>query len=212
MKKLFTEDNKIFQFLSLLADLMILTLQWLVACLPIVTIGAATTALYSCAMKRYEEEIRLFRDFWNAFRKNFAQATALWGVVLALLFAVAADIYLVFFTEFTPGTIVKLLMLMLAFVVAMIVSYIFPLQAFFVNPVGRTLKNAVLLSVMYLPVSVVIVFINVIPFLVWLLMPEVFSRILLLWVVLAGGVIAYVNGKMLRRIFERHITEQPDKQ
>lgn len=212
MKKLFTEDNKIFQFLSLLADLMILTLQWLVACLPIVTIGAATTALYSCAMKRYEEEIRLFRDFWNAFRKNFAQATALWGVVLALLFTVAADIYLVFFTEFTPGTIVKLLMLMLAFVVAMIVSYIFPLQAFFVNPVGRTLKNAVLLSVMYLPVSVVIVFINVIPFLMWLLMPEVFSRILLLWVVLAGGVIAYVNGKMLRRIFERHITEQPDKQ
>lgn len=207
MKKLFTEDNKIFQFLSLLADLMILTLQWLVACLPIVTIGAATTALYSCAMKRYEEEIRLFRDFWNAFRKNFAQATALWGVVLALLFTVAADIYLVFFTEFTPGTIVKLLMLMLAFVVAMIVSYIFPLQAFFVNPVGRTLKNAVLLSVMYLPVSVVIVFINVIPFLMWLLMPEVFSRILLLWVVLAGGVIAYVNGKMLRRIFERHITE-----
>ena len=112
-----------------------------------------------------------------------------------------------FFAEFTPGTIVKLLMLMLAFVVAMIVSYIFPLQAFFVNPVGRTLKNAVLLSVMYLPVSVVIVFINVIPFLMWLLMPEVFSRILLLWVVLAGGVIAYVNGKMLRRIFERHITE-----
>ena len=51
MKKLFTEDNKIFQFLSLLADLMILTLQWLVACLPIVTIGAATTALYSVLFK-----------------------------------------------------------------------------------------------------------------------------------------------------------------
>ena len=63
MRKLFTEDNKIFQFLSLMADLMILTVQWLVACIPVVTVGAATTALYSCVMKRYKEEIRLFRDF-----------------------------------------------------------------------------------------------------------------------------------------------------
>ncbi len=212
MRKLFKENNSIFLFLSLLADLMILTLQWLVACLPIVTVGAATTALYSCAMKRYQEEIRLFRDFWDAFRKNFAQATVLWVVVLALLFTVFADLYLVFFTEFSPGTIVKLLVLMLAFVVSIVTSYIFPLQAFFVNPVGKTLKNALLLSVMYLPVSVVIVFINAIPALVWMLFPPFFNRTLFLWVALSGGVIAYVNGKMLRRIFERHITDQPEEQ
>lgn len=212
MRKLFTEDNKIFQFLSLMADLMILTVQWLVACIPVVTVGAATTALYSCAMKRYKEEIRLFRDFWGTFRKNFAQATALWGVVVLMLLTVAVDIYLVFFTQLIPGTVVKLLMLMLAFVVAMIISYIFPLQSFFVNTVGRTLKNALLLAVMYLPVSVVIVVINLIPFLVWLLLPELFYRIMLLWVFLSGGVIAYINGKMLRRIFERHITAPQDEQ
>lgn len=210
MKKLFSANNSIFHFLSLMADLMILTLQWIVACIPIVTVGAATTALYSCAMKRYQEEIRLFRDFWSAFRKNFLQATILWIVVLALLFTVAADVYLVFFTEFSPGTIVKLLMLMLAFVVSIVTAYIFPLQSFFVNPVGKTLKNAFLLSVMYLPVSVVIVLINAIPVLAWMLFPSFFSRTLFLWVALSGGVTAYVNGKMLRRIFERHITEQPD--
>ena len=212
MKKLFSENNSIFRFLSLMADLMILTVQWVVACIPIVTVGAATTALYSCAMKRYQEEIRLFRDFWEAFRKNFLQATILWIVVLAWMFAVAADIYLVFFTEFSPGIIVKLLMLMLVFLAAIVTSYIFPLQSFFVNTVGRTLKNAFLLSVMYLPVSLVIAFINAIPVLAWMLFPDFFGRTLFLWVALAGGVIAYVNGKMLRRIFERHITQQTDDQ
>ena len=212
MKKLFSEDNFVLRLLSLLADLMILTIQWMVACIPVVTVGAATTALYTCAMKRHKEEIRLFRDFWEAFGKNFAQATALWGVVLALLLTVAADIYLVFFTQLIPGVVVKLMMLLLVLVASMIVAYIFPLQAFFVNPVGRTLKNALLLSVMYLPVSVVIVLINGAPLLVWLLLPDFFSRTLLLWAVLSGGVIAYVNGKMLRRIFERHITAQPDEE
>lgn len=212
MKKLFSANNSIFQFLSLLADLMILTLQWVVACIPIVTAGAATTALYSCAMKRYQEDVRLFRDFWDAFRKNFAQATILWIVVLALLFTVFADIYLVFFTEFSPSTIIKLLVLMLAFLVAIFTSYIFPLQSFFVNPVGRTLKNAFLLSVMYLPVSVVIALINAFPVLAWMLFPSFFNRTLFLWVALSGGVVAYVNGKMLRRIFERHITQPAEDQ
>ena len=51
-----------------------------------------------------------------------------------------------------------------------------------------------------------------IPLLVWLVIPEFFTRTLFLWAALSGGVIAYVNGKMLRRIFERHITQQPENQ
>ena len=207
MNKLFSDNNPMFQLLNLLADLMLLTLQWLVACLPIVTAGAATAALYSCAMKRYKEEIRLFKDFWEAFRKNFAQATVLWGVVLAALATMAADLYLVFFTPFDPGTVVKMFLLMLVVLAAMILSYIFPLQAFFVNPVGRTLKNAVLLAVMYLPVSVVILAVQLIPVLVWLLFPEFWGHSMILWIALAPGVIAYVNGKFFRRIFQRHITQ-----
>lgn len=207
MNKLFSENNPIFQLLNLLADLMLLTLQWLVACIPIVTAGAATAALYQCAMKRYKEEIRLFRDFWEAFRKNFRKATVLWVVVLAMLVTMVLDLYLVFFTPFDPGTVVKMFLLMLVVVAAMILSYIFPLQAFFENSVGGTLKNAVLLAVMYLPVSVVILAVQLIPVLVWLLFPEFWGHSLLLWIALAPGAIAYVNGKFFRRIFERHITQ-----
>lgn len=212
MKNLFGQESMLYQSLSFLADIMILTVQWLIACVPVVTFGASTTALYSCIMKMQKGEgVRLFRDFWTAFKSNFLQATALWGVLVLLLATAGADLYLVFFTEFNPGTILKLLMLVLVLVISMISAYVFPLQAFFVNPVGRTLKNAFLLAVMYLPVSVVITVVNFLPFLVWLLIPELFNRLLLLWVVLAPGCVAYINSNMFRRIFERHITKEPEE-
>ena len=212
MKNLFGQESMLYQFLSLLADIMILTLQWLIACVPVVTIGASTTALYSCIMKLQKGDgVRLFRDFWTAFKSNFAQATGLWAVLILLLATAGADIYLVFFTDFDPGPIGKVLMLMLVFVILMISAYVFPLQAFFVNPVGRTLKNACLLAVMYLPVSVVITFVNLIPFLVWLIIPEFFTRTLFLWAALGAGCVAYINSKMFRWIFERNITKEPEE-
>lgn len=208
MKKLFSQESPLFQFLSFLADLMVLTLLWLISCIPIVTIGAANTALYSCVIKmRKGEGVKQLQDFWAAFKSNFAQATALWGIIVLLIGTIIADLYLVFFTDFEPGTVVKLLMLVVAFVLMMIISYIFPLQAYFINSVKNTLKNAVLLSVMYLPVSFVIMVINSIPFLVWLLFPDFLYRTSFLWLVLGGGVIAYVCSGMFCRIFQRHITQ-----
>lgn len=211
MEELHVQESPLMQLLSALADLMILSLLWLVGCIPVVTIGASTTALYTCVMKRRTDgDIRCVREFWDAFKRNFGQASLLWGVAVVLLGTVAADVYLVFFTELAPDTVIKLLILMVVLVLLLVVSYIFPLQSYFVNAVGQTLKNAVLLAIMYLPVSLVILFLNLVPLLVWLLIPEFFTRTLLLWAALSPGIIAYINGGMFQRIFVRHITKESD--
>ena len=44
--KLFNPDSRIMIFLSRVADLVILNILWLVCCIPVVTIGASTTAMY----------------------------------------------------------------------------------------------------------------------------------------------------------------------
>ena len=46
MEKWFGLDSKFYKFGTLIGDLIILTLLWTICCLPIVTIGASTTALY----------------------------------------------------------------------------------------------------------------------------------------------------------------------
>ena len=51
MSKLFDLNNPFFSFLSKVADLIILSFLWFVCCLPIVTIGPSSSALYYVMLK-----------------------------------------------------------------------------------------------------------------------------------------------------------------
>ena len=51
MKALFNADSPLMRFLSRVADIMLLNALWLLCCVPIVTAGAATTAMYHVTLK-----------------------------------------------------------------------------------------------------------------------------------------------------------------
>ena len=46
LQGLFNYDNPVWRFIGKLGDLIILNVLWLITSIPIVTIGASTTALY----------------------------------------------------------------------------------------------------------------------------------------------------------------------
>jgi len=57
------------------ADFLALSIAWLLCCIPVVTIGPATAALYYAAAKcvrRGERELLL--NFWNSLKENFKVA------------------------------------------------------------------------------------------------------------------------------------------
>ncbi len=96
MEDFFDPNGKLMELLWKPIHIMFLNLLWVLFSLPVVTIGASTTALYSVFIKmRNGKEGKLFRDFWNAFRKNFRQATIIW-VIIALA-AVVFTVDIVFF-------------------------------------------------------------------------------------------------------------------
>jgi len=210
MFKLFEPDGLFARGMSHVYYLVVVNVLWLVCSLPVVTFGASSAALYSCLFRLSRgDDTRPVRRFFAAFAENGKRATAAWLAVLAALVLLIFDWY---FASVTDQPVWKIIAVGGLQVVGMVCTFLFALVARYDNLWYVHLKNALLLAVMYLPVSVVIVVINLIPFLVWLLLPELFNRIMLLWVFLSGGVIAYVNGKMLRRIFERHITAPQDEQ
>ena len=51
MGNMFNTDSGFSRFMNRIADLFILNILWIFCSLPIVTIGAATTALYSINLK-----------------------------------------------------------------------------------------------------------------------------------------------------------------
>ena len=77
MHGLFSMDGPIYKYGGLLADLLLLTLLWLLCSLPIITIGAATTAVYYVTTRRLsDKESYITRDFFLSFNIVMAIVTA----------------------------------------------------------------------------------------------------------------------------------------
>lgn len=90
MEKFLNSDNSVMRALSKIFDMGVLTLIYLVFCIPIVTIGAATTSLYYVSAKvlRHNRSY-VWREFWSSFKTNFLQSTIVWvltAIVTVLLF------------------------------------------------------------------------------------------------------------------------------
>lgn len=81
---LFSYDSMLSRFLYFVADIVTLHILWLIYSIPIVTIGASTTALYYSCMKRIRTgEGYVSRNFRKSFKENFRQSTLIWiGLVL----------------------------------------------------------------------------------------------------------------------------------
>ena len=80
--RFFNIDSLLMQNLSLPFDLMVLNVLTIVCSLPIITMGASTSALYDSVWKLKQNQGTLIRNYFQAFRKNFIQATFLFFLLL----------------------------------------------------------------------------------------------------------------------------------
>ena len=83
---IFAPDGKLARCLNCIGNLMILNILTLICCIPLVTAGAAMTALYTMTMRMARnEEGSIVREYFQAFRDNFKQATILWLIFGSLM-------------------------------------------------------------------------------------------------------------------------------
>lgn len=159
MKNILSYESPVIQFLMKFCAACCLGLLWAICSIPIVTVGAATTALYTVTLRlvRGTEGTSTVRQFFRAFRANFKQATQLWLVLLGLGVFLGVDGYILFhLRQTTTGTPAVLWTLLFAVIIAaavlyaMVTVYLFPLVAYFENDNRSMLKNALLMAVRYL--------------------------------------------------------------
>lgn len=207
MEALFSPDSKFMRTMSRIGDLLMLNFFFLVTCVPIVTIGAASTALYTVTFRfGTEREEGVIRSYFRAFRENFRQSTVLWLIVL-LCGGTAALNTCVFYAM--PGAIrCAFVLFAILFVLVLLVSgYLFPLVSQFSNDNRSTLKNALILSLGYLPRSVLVAAVNVLPFALLLLNFYWFLQLGFVWAALYFSVAAFANTFLLRPVFAPYMTE-----
>lgn len=88
------EKSRIGSAVSRFIDLIVAGLYWLICSLPVITIGAASTALYYAVVKCVRHERgRLTGVFFSAFRREFRQSTLTWLIYIGYTAVIAADAY-----------------------------------------------------------------------------------------------------------------------
>lgn len=208
MQTLFSPDSKFMRAMSRIGDLLILNVLFLITCIPVVTIGAAVTALYTVVFRfGTDREQGLIRSYFRGFRDNFRQATLLWLIVL--LCGVTAGLNTCIFYAMPGAAHYAFVLFAILFVLVFLISgYLFPLLSQFSNDSRSTLRNAIILSLGYLPRSVLIAGLNLLPFLMMLLDFYSFLQIGFLWAALYFSAAAYANAFLLKRVFAPYMTEE----
>ena len=132
--------------LSKLFDIGWLSLIYVVFCVPLVTIGAATTSLYYVSAKVLRKDRGyVWSEFWHSFKLNFKPATLIW-----LIFAAIYGLLYFNLTTFNPsnaaGGYLVGAYIALAFIVTCVASYAFCLLSRFNMNVRGILRYALYMS------------------------------------------------------------------
>lgn len=85
MAGFFNYENKLMTGLNKIFDCMFVSALWCILSIPIVTIGATTSALYYAVNKSIRHSRGYaYKEFLSAFKLNFKQSTIVWLVNLLL--------------------------------------------------------------------------------------------------------------------------------
>lgn len=104
MKGLFSYDSPVMGALTSIGDCICLSVLWLVFSLPVITIGASTTALYAAAYHSVrKKEGGLWQSFWGAFKENFKRSTLIWLIVLVIMALLTVDVFVLRFIRLSGG-------------------------------------------------------------------------------------------------------------
>lgn len=203
--RLFSFDSLFMRALNFIADLVIMHVLWLVCCLPIVTAGASTTALYYTCMKRMRtKEGYITKNFFHSFRENFRQATILWLIMLAVLFLFVTDLrYAVYLNNFM-GKIMLVTCSVFLIPCVLIAIYIFPVLAKFENTIFDNVKNALLMSIRHFPSSLLLLVI----YGTFGLLLYMFPPFIGLMLIVGGGLMAYLTSSVFIQIFRKYIPDE----
>ena len=154
---LFKYDGFVVQICNKIVDCICLSLLWLASSIPIVTVGAATTALYYAVNNsiRYDKE-GFWRAYWRSFRSNFKQATLIWLLLLLIYGLLGGSCYCAYILC-TNGLLAKemfYILLILFLPVMAWANMLFPYLAKFRNSIKMILKNCFGMGLLNLHIAI----------------------------------------------------------
>lgn len=205
MSRFFSSDSPFFHKLSMFADLVLLNLLTVLCSLPVITAGTAATALFHAVTKLRRGDGGIYKSYFRAFKDNFLQATILW-VILLIVGAGACFCILMYYQANQPVLVGCSALLLLVW--SIVTSWVFPMLSYFHSTTFGALRNAAICGINYLPLSLAIALVNLVPVILFLIVPEWFFKLLCLWLFLWFSVAAYCNSALLQKPFDAILAQK----
>jgi len=202
----FNMDGPFFRFGNAVADIMILSLLWIAFSIPIITIGASTTALFYVTTRRISDrQGYLFRDFSSSFKANFKRSTLLWLLWLLFFTIIVTNIWLLPRMDIDATLSSILLPIQIIILIELLITaiYLFPLTARFDMGFLQTIKSAFFMANRHIfaTVSILITIAAIFLSAVFVFEPILFF---------AMGLYAYGASFMIMGVFKKYRPEMDE--
>ncbi len=203
MSRTFQPESDFMSGFSKAVDTVILGFLWLVCCIPVFTVGAASSALYYGFHKAIRQDRGYpLKTFFRAFRDNFKQATGIWLMVLVFLTLSGFTCYLLLLMLGKmpmAGFMLSMGVVILAFTL-MWCLYLFPYQSRFQNTWVSVIKNSILLMIANIPRSILLLILFVVAVVLSIFKPAMSIP--------AVAVYIWLSNLILERVFRRVMTRE----
>lgn len=182
--------------------MVVLNLCFWICSFPVVTMGAAITALYGVYLNR-EEESSFVRRFFQEFFNNFRKGTQIWLILLGIGGIFFLE-YLALFSLELPGEgLIFSVLLILTVLFLSVANFTLALQARFENSVRQTLKNGLVLGTVGILSGVLTVLVSFFPMTVFFLAFDLLAMVLAVWIPLGVPLATSINARILDIVFRK---------
>lgn len=200
--KALAQSNAYNDVMSTIGDLAMVNVAWAVCCLPIVTAGASTAALYEVARDIHEgNDAHVLRKFLTAFRRRLGTSIAVTLVVEAFWALAMFDLWYITH-RLSDVTFASLAYGICAAVIAVIaagLSFVFPVMARSGLTVGAQIRQSFAVALAHPLIAFAIMVLNAIPFAVLLFVPGGPVLAGALWGIVLTGCTAWLVIALMRR-------------
>ncbi|MEH7118665.1 YesL family protein [Neobacillus vireti] len=205
MSQLFNLNSPLFKFLSRAVDLVILNFLFVLFCVPIFTIGASLTALYTVLLKMVRDEDQyIIKSFIISFKKNIKQSTIVWFIMLSAGLLLLANFLLLGSLNGVPMIFFASTLIVFAFVYLCSLLFIFPYMARYEDTIKTSILNSLLLGFSNFPYLLILMILTLVP--VIFIFSSSLGILSGLYFGTFGGfaLFAFFNSYIFRKVFSKY--------
>lgn len=143
-------DSRIYKYMEWCYRLMVLNTFFIITSIPILSIGASSTAVFAVIHRLRRGEDFYWRDYFICFKENFIPATKVWAIILTFVIILTIN----FMNIGVINPLLSLIQVYIGLQIILISIYSFKLISKFELKTLQTIKNSWIIGNRFLAHSI----------------------------------------------------------